>query len=218
MNKTAKALRLLLGTVLGLPVGALTASYSIAIFGRLVFGPDFYQIAWLFQMFGVPVGALLAATLGAQTASTRPRAFVATFVPLATFFLIFEVTQYHLRRVERSRLFTFNITADSPGLNALKPRGRANGRGFICRVTTDGKVHQLKGTIPATASYRAVRMHFHIELTDGKTDEWYAIRITAADQLVDEILTDFQASGDVWTQGISWWNRTYCGFAVKRRE
>lgn len=218
MNNSAKAGLWLLGAIVSLPVGALTAFYSIAIFGWLIFGRDFYQIAWLIQMLGVPVGALVAAAFGAQTASTRPRVFAATFVPLSASFLILEVAQYHLRRIEQSRLFTVNITADSPALNALKPPGRANGRRFTGTVTTDEEVHPIKGTIPTTANYRAVRMQFHIELTDGKKDEWYAIKITAGDKIVNEILTDFGVTGDAWTRGIGWWNRTDGSFAVKRRE
>lgn len=207
MNTATKVVVGLLGAAVGVPVGALTGFYVILLFCRVVFGENSYVVAWIIMMPVVPVGAFCGGALGAVAAVMRPRVFAATFIPLAVFFLVLEVSQYYLRRVEQPRLYTLKITTDDILLDAWNPRGRANGRGFVGSVVADGVLHEIKGEIPATFTYRAVRIEYQIALTDAKQDEWYAIEIHADDQDVTHVLTDIKVTGEGWTRGTGWWKR-----------
>jgi hypothetical protein len=92
MKKPVRIALVVIGVILGVPVGASLGFYVVRFGGPLVFGRDFFQIGWLFVMFTVPGGALLGAIAGGLTMAARPRLFALTFLPLALFFIGLQIT------------------------------------------------------------------------------------------------------------------------------
>lgn len=213
MNKIARAGIGVFGAIVGLPIGSLIAFYAIRLLGPLVFGPEFFQIAWFFMMFALPGGAIIGALLGAITGALRPRWFAITFIPLGLLFLALETAQYHLRRVEEPRLFTLEITTET----TLFPGGRAKGRNFIGKVKADGVLHKIEGPIPAKFTYNAVQLEYEITLADGKDDEYFSVEVTADEEHVHHITLGHKQKviGSALTRGTGWWQRTGGGFSVE---
>ena len=206
----------ILGAFIGFLIGAIVSAYAIVLFGRVLFGKDFFQIAWLIQMLGVPVGALFGAVLGVQTAVNVPRQFALTFIPISLFLLGVEVAQYHLRRVERPRTFTLSFTADSP---FLRSKARALGREVTGHVVADGVSHPISGTIPATFSYIASRIKYQVELVkDEEEGEWFALDVSVEDRNVGQGVSDFKVDGEAWTRGVGWWTYSAGGYGVETVE
>lgn len=215
MNDATQVCLGLLGAVIGFPVGALVAYYLIGLLGRAVFGRDFFQFRWAILMFGVPLSGFLGTILGVQIAATRPHIFAVTFIPLAVFFLILVVAQYHMRRVIRPRVFTVKVTTE---FVSLMQRAEANNRNFVGRVEADGVSHEIKGTIPATLTFNAVRIDYQITLTDGEEGEWFAVVISADNQYVQSIFSDLKVTGSAETRGIGWCQRAGGPHGVELRN
>lgn len=154
------------GSALAIPVGAYLAFFAIAYGGQLAFGRDFVQVGWIFALFGVPAGALLAAALGGLTILRRPRLYLVTFLPLAIVFLGLTVSYVWLRSIDRPRKFVLEVTG-TPGAE------------YFGIVSANGRVEEMQGTLPARFEYNALRLESTFVLVESSRPAIIMVNATA---------------------------------------
>ena len=205
MNNAARAGIGVIAAVIGFLIGGLIAFYCIHLLAPLVFGHEFYQIAWLFAGFGVPGFSILGAIVATSMSVKQPRRFAAIFVPLAIFFLVLEVSHYHLRRVEKPRQYVIEVETEDARVSGRLP---STGRKVIGTIEADGMLHEVEGTIPVEFTVEAIRIDYEITLIDGQDDEWFSVVVSVDGGHDESMSSDLRISGQVECMGIGWWART----------
>lgn len=110
-----------------------------------------------------PVGAVL----GSLTIAKLPRLFLATFLPLAIFFVGLHATITTLRGMDRPRTFVLDVNG-TPGAE------------YVGVVSVDGDEQQVKGNIPARFEFEAFRIELALALVAPNGENNIAVE-TAAD-------------------------------------
>jgi len=174
MNGPARTMLVAIGLLLGGFVGAVLGVCLPAFGGPFFFGPDFYQLGWLFVFFTLPGGALAGAALGGTTIVERPRLFVVTILLLAIFFTSALLIFGMLLKMDRQRTFVFDVTG-------------TNGAQYFGVVSADGKSQEMSGVLPA-----------RVELTAYKVEAAFALVAPSGTETID---VDVSLNGELQRVG-----------------
>jgi hypothetical protein len=108
LTSFAQTMRVLLGLIVGLPMGVILGLW-IPYYIAVLLGPAFVQVGWIFLMVTVPGGGILGGYLGGCTIENRPRLFVGIVLPLAILVVGGTVAHSALRAYDRPRTFVLNV-------------------------------------------------------------------------------------------------------------
>jgi len=172
MKTPVRIALIVVGVILGVPVGASLGFFVVRLGGPLVFGPEFFTIGWLYLMFTVPSGAVFGAALGGVTIAFRPRLFALTILPLAVFFIGLQVTFRTLRGMDRPRTFVLDVV------------GTRNAK-YVGIVSVDGEIHKLKGELPANHVFVGIRVELAFVLVHSNGEENIAVEVTVDERTLN---------------------------------
>lgn len=176
-TRIAHGALIVLGILIAIPVGAALGFFLVLFGGQLLFGPEFIQSGWIFAMYTVPAGAVLAGVLGGRMMTQRPQLYAWTILPLAVFLLGLAITLITLHGMVRPRNFVLELKG-TPGAE------------FFGIVSVDGQAQALQGTLPARLEFTAMRI-----------DSAFALANTH--QLHDIAVEIFADGSDLSTGGVS---------------
>lgn len=156
-----KAITVIFGVVCGAFVG-----FALGVAGPLGLGLLLNGFGVIAVLVTAPAGAILGAALGVLTIATRPRLFLATFLPLAILFIGFYYTYSTLREMDRPRNFVLEVSG-------------APGAEYTGVLLVDGNMQKLKGNIPAKFEFEAFRIELAVALVDPNGENNIAIKVSA---------------------------------------
>jgi MFS family permease len=119
-----------------------------------------------------PVGAIVGAALGGLTIASRPRLFLATFFPLAIFFLGLQVALSTLRQMDQPRSFDFEVDG-TPGAK------------FVGLISVDGDQKKVTGSIPAKFNFKALQIDAAFALAPSNNRTTIAVKASADDRALE---------------------------------
>jgi hypothetical protein len=154
------------GAVVGLALGVV-AAMALGLWSKWAHpdDPSAGSVAIVVIATG-PAGAILGAILGGLAIASRPRLFLATFLPLAIVFIGLQATLSTLRRIDRPRNFLLEV-------------GGTPAAGFVGVVSVDGNIQKLKGVTPARFEFKAFRLELALALAEQAGEGKIAVKASA---------------------------------------